>query len=685
MEKYMLCLDESGNFDKDLRKLSKNPCLAGGLLYKNGDFSEAKAKGILDRCQEQSQQESINHATELDTQSKGLLTFNVLKRTKKHPVEFVIFEDDIRLQVIDSTITYLTVVTEGIIQLLKYLTFQNAGPVELNVLVGYRKDTAGEVVGGFIDGYIPLDAYKQRLEEKLKVEKAKTGNTWISSSRLNLSLGDDKRVSRLVLCDYVCNFWFTRTAAAFDVTDGKQPVRNILLSFYNRHFVFPLFTREEDDHVHRMVTDGTYADALFESFCGLLSDKNDQIIRRNFSKMPEVMIGRHLESLSGYIQDVIDVQRDLTLGLKMLENAEQLIAFLKKKNIPCMKFELDVKLYLLAIYNHQTRLSDMEALFEATLPLISDYTRKTLDMDYYFMFFNRMAVYLQDVCNYSKSLEICQNLEASVATLFSAASVSEYITYPEEEFCSEQLGKILGTEVQAITFLLRQMPGEELYQKAAQVSDKAMAQFFVRQDLERQYQYRAQLESEAGHFKEALEWLERYFTVPWKTWLSSENCRSFGVMHLAKLASDCCLSGEEKWQELGLEIASAICQTFLNSNISYGYPEFLILLRTGRALCSCKDQVRQGLKLLERLAEKVSCGDEAENVVSRLIGLEGLLECAQAAGKWKLKEAAVYDREFLHEYEGFLSSKAPNSMKNAVRPWSESIKAGEYEACRRIY
>ena len=45
---YFLYLDESGDFDSDLRKKYRNECLVGGILYEAGNaMSEEKAKNAF--------------------------------------------------------------------------------------------------------------------------------------------------------------------------------------------------------------------------------------------------------------------------------------------------------------------------------------------------------------------------------------------------------------------------------------------------------------------------------------------------------------------------------------------------------------------------------------------------------------------------------------------------------------
>ena len=202
MKKYKLFLDESGDFDRDLNPQSnRNPSLVGGFLVEESRFHENSFNGMITGIIGKK-----NHATELSGSEKGLLVYELLTQAKEQELEFVIFQNIEKKKLGNSTWTYLALLTEGIMQLTKYLVIKHAEQVELTVVAGFKKDTTKPVTSSFVEGYIPLSDYRQRLDEKIIIEKAKLNNANIQQSKIKFFLEDDKKNYGLILCDYICNF-----------------------------------------------------------------------------------------------------------------------------------------------------------------------------------------------------------------------------------------------------------------------------------------------------------------------------------------------------------------------------------------------------------------------------------------------------------------------------------------------
>ncbi|MCR5033221.1 MAG: hypothetical protein K6A92_10200 [Lachnospiraceae bacterium] len=559
MKKYYLYVDESGDFEKDGENLQKNPSLVGGLLWARDDMPDD-----ADFCRETAAVfGEDNHATELTPEEKGKLVYALLKKAKEFPVEFVIFENDARARILSGTQTYLTVITEGVLQLLKKLVILEDEPVELEVVAGFKKDTSLPITASFTEGYIERDAYQKRLDEKLAIEKAKAGAADIQRSKVSVRLADDKRNDILVVCDYICNFRYTNPARAFSVPieeEGKTlTVREALNPLYKEGYIFPLFHTREDDHVLRMVQDGFYADALFEAMSGTMTKANRDLIRESFGKNGKEEIHRQLNSLIGYIGQLVSSRENEELTGKVLEEAEALHTFLQEKDKEDLWFYLDLQLYRLAYLDYREEDEALEKLFDRLEPMIADYTARRLDMDFLLIYYTRKAVYLQNCFRYEESCSVCDNMELLVGMVEEALRKNDLISLSGEAK-SDALGKILGTRLQAEIALC--MQGRLSYEEAAETSERAMKQFSYASDLHRQEQYRAQLEAVAGHFEQALACMERSFgNVPWKEHLSGPEKTVFDIYNMAYIAAF------SEGEEAG-EIAS-----FLYQNLRREIPE----------------------------------------------------------------------------------------------------------------
>ncbi len=532
MKYYYVFLDESGDFASDPGlPAHMNGSLVGGFFYRRDDIPQG-----MDRLSEHANKiigEDI-HATELTPGEKGPKTLEVFKGLAEFPVTFTVFENDRKRKIIDSTQTYLTVVTEGVIGLLKKLVTYEMEPVDIQVTVGFRKDTTAEVTNSRTEGYISLAEYKKRIDEKFAVEKAKLVNDLFRSSVVSVRLSDDKADPLLILCDYICNFRYTRGAKAF------RGYREELEKFYDDGYIFPLFNTEEDEHVIRMVQDGFYADALFESCAGMLSEKNSDLVRESFIKLRPKQIDRQLDSLADYIGDLIIFRQSEKLVTAVLDGVDGLCGLLDENSIPHERFRMDVQLYRLAWLNNTGRLDEMESIFDAVESDVAAYTIRTLDVGYLLIYTTRRAVYLLDRRRYEQCCLLCENMELLLQLIEDAVRNNDCMKL-EGEVRSENMGKILGTKLQALIPLC--YLGKRTYEDARDVSDRAMEQFTYRFDLMRQYQYRAELEAVCGHFGEALVWLEKSFDG--EGWSDRIGKRERSIFDIYNLLFAAAFSGRE--------------------------------------------------------------------------------------------------------------------------------------------
>lgn len=541
MKKYYVYLDESGDFESDeVQEKWKNPSMVGGFFWEQKCEKNRKQE-LIHKIDHIKQGE--NHATELQGTEKGEKVFSMLHGVKKGfpEVQFVVFQNDIKKKLVDSTNTYLTVLTEGMIQLMKQLVMDNE-PVELHVVAGFRKDTTHVVTSSNTEGYISLEQYKIRLDEKLAVEKAKLRNDCFQRCSIHIRLSDDKRDSLLILCDYICNFWYTRNARTFKTQkewNGQtDSIRNILSTYYKSRYCFRLFNTEENEHVLRMVQDGCYADALFESCAEMLSKENCELIYNNFVKLRPKQIHRQLENFSEYIGDLLVFRQSEQLVEKILHNAEKLYVFIKENSgseYEYSKFYLDIQLYQLALLNNQNKIKEMEVIFQKIKPDIGKYTIQNLDMDYLVTYYIRWAVYLQDNKKYEDSRKICEDLELFLGLVEETIRNNDFLDL-QYHIQSEQLGKVLGTKLQAQIALCYNH--KESYEAACETSDRAIEQFTYQYDKVRQYQYRAELEAVCGHQEKALEWMERSFgDISWKQYMSGSKRSIFDIYNLLFVAA----------------------------------------------------------------------------------------------------------------------------------------------------
>lgn len=557
MIKYYLYLDESGDFDKDLQKTNNlNPSLVGGFLWKKTDMPDA---GILER-KIASIYKGENHSTSLSADEKGAKVFRLLTEADSFPIDFVIFQNKEKRKILNSTTTYLTVLTEGIVQLVNTLVIRENESIELEVTAGFKKDTTIPVTSSYITGYIDLAKYKERLDEKIALAVAKSRNEQLQNSRISISLADDKRNTFLILCDYICNFWYTQSARAFNGTAEYKGetvnIRESLKNLYPKSFHYSLFSTEEQLHIQRLLQDGFYVDALFEACAGVLSEEKRTLVYESFIKLPRKQMHRQLRNLADYIGDLMLFRTSVSIVEKVIDGAEVLFHFMKENGYEDDRFYLDINLYRIAVYSNHGLYQKMEEIMLPLQKKIQKYTVQTLDIEYLMIFYTRQAVLYLNTNRFEQCCRICDEMESLLKMVDETVKIHDFFD-EEEETKSESLGKVLGTKLQAQIYLLYH--GLETFDVARETSERAISQFSFQLDLNRQYQYRAELEAVAGNQEDALKWLEQSFGgLSWKEQLSKPNRSIYDIYNLIFIAAHTISIASEK----PLDITNYIYQKY---------------------------------------------------------------------------------------------------------------------------
>lgn len=216
-KEYYLYLDESGDFDEDLRKTYRNQCLVGGFLVADSPVVDASTETLIGNAwssvvPEDSplpiyrRIEKAKHATDLVRD--GVVTSRQIAELHRKIIngvsktgDLVIFENYNKASIEDSSRTYLYIMTDGIIQLLQRLAASNVNDeIKLHVVAGYRKDMTMDEEKRTD---IPRDEYTSRINELLQLQKIKSPVLNRKRHTVDFSLDYDKSNPALILCDYI--------------------------------------------------------------------------------------------------------------------------------------------------------------------------------------------------------------------------------------------------------------------------------------------------------------------------------------------------------------------------------------------------------------------------------------------------------------------------------------------------
>lgn len=593
---YYLYLDESGDFDSDLRKKYRNECLVGGILYEAGNaMSEDKAKNIIVKAwlQENPEDQRIKnpdillkksrHATELEAEKKAALTANVISETSKN-AQIVVFENYEKTKIGDSVKTYINILVDGVVQLLKRLSIEDE-KVTLNVIAGFKKDTRREITDSMFEGYIDKQECLDMFNERFALMRAKNSGT-LRRPRYSFDYADDKRTCQLVLCDYICNFWFTRNKPIYNELFSKgKSYGEYIGSFYDEDNIFSIKGGTEDEKVENYLIEGGYSLALFDICAGVISGKKR--CERVFKKVAELSAPERdnvMDSLKNYIHNIVSNPYKLSQAEEVISGAEMVVDWFESEKIAVSKFKLDVLLYKLAVLDHSGRLDKMEVVLRESEKALREEIIRSENLEYYFIFYNRYALYCIDVFDFEKAGEILDKVTDVFTDYKVVLSSLPFMEMDDEDIISDQYARLLGTKAQYQLRMLQQRKNGISYEDVVNTLDESIRNFRWESDRMRQYQVRADLEALCGNFSVAEEYLYKGCDVKhWKEFFQPENIKkTFLLLHLSIFVRF--LSRFEDYKEELLEIIRVFKANRKVLEKNGAYPEFIIAANVAEAM-----------------------------------------------------------------------------------------------------
>ncbi len=528
MRVFELWLDESGSFDHDDRiGPSSNPSLIGGLLSKYRSITKEQIDRVIP---------DTYHSTEVNDRQDQFQRFQMITELGT----LVTFNNQERIMVIDNNLTYQVIMAEGIVQLILALRAKY-GEIHLNILIANRVDTTRPGTET-----VPEEDYLKRLRERILIEGL---GKHITEDDYTIRLDSARKNKKLMIADIVCNTILT----GINKFSGEQ-----------RDFIYALRDDHSRSYTFRVLQSGSsrqFQSFLMEDRIGEAAalacqgeekgalERDMAVLKERLRSLPVKDLELQYKVISAWVEYYVNVERNYRLCLRFFNNLLQFFIPVLKEAAPdfqslAEKFELDLHFWRLTVYTHQgdiRRAEEEEALCDELL--------FSMPVDWASIEY-RLSYELRKIVSRINELAYPEALEGVNALIWKCREAKEAM----ELICSGSeiqlgiLGKALGTALQVYTMTLSQHP--ENYEKAVQLSEEAIEEFRTEPDRRRQYQYRANLEAEAGHFDEAYSWI----------------CRAFGLDENAKL------------QDL-----ARTADLFVTSSNVFGVGELIRLMAYGKA------------------------------------------------------------------------------------------------------
>lgn len=478
-------IDESGDFNdtKMEREHPEELSMVGGLLCDPLWLTKARMDTMLP-----------NRVHAKNGYHKSFLL--LLEQLKQSHCRMIVFENTERLRVVNSQVTYANIISEGLVKLFRDLAVEYPEGVHLNIIIAQRQ--------------LQLGQYRDRLIEKVQMAY---GRNHVEGCEYTLTISDARYDKRLFFADIICNTYLTRNRAEKFTPEEQERIQKL----FDQQWIYPVFEDATVMYIKQLYMDGHCGEMMYQ-ICTLprlqsISNLRDRLIRR-ISKASKFERKNWFNQLSLQLK-LYNEARMFDEGVALAKNYQRY--FLDHfEDMPELAqetrfWQFDTDFYLLTMADHQGDTLACEKYLKACNRNLDSIYRSWEHMDYYFRFRLRELMVLMGRFEFENVLRKADQLTKTFKEISSAFQKIGEQNGSETDFQSEVLGKVLGIRLEALTNLVSR--DVNYFEKALAVSDQALREFSKPEDLQRQWQYRAQLMASVGKSEDALKCLLRSLNI----------------------------------------------------------------------------------------------------------------------------------------------------------------------------
>lgn len=684
---FELWLDESGTFENDkLIVDNKMPSHVGGILYDCRD----NLKPIISIAPEEG-----FHATE---QPDAEIVYRRFCEISEQNLRLILFQNKERLVIVDDKLTYLEIITEGILDVINRLKAVY-GAVHLKILVAIRKDNpkaeriAREKGGAPEDYFIEIKSndYVKQLRSKILVNGINSG---IKEDEWSIEFGSARHDKRLLLCDIVCNTFFTKdTKIKNRVGIEASEYVNRVFNDEKKTWIFSVLNDPETDFFYKYMGENRFGEAISV----ICQSRNKVSIKRCIDETAERIINLSSASIdlqysfiSAQVQYFINISREYDKCERFLYNLNEfLVPILESvpSNIHTKiaeRLKFDLFFSLDTVYSHMGNINasaECEKKCDKLIPMLPQGFETVNYIIKYRLRKIQNQINRFDFAGAERScteqINQCANMKSAMLL-----AVDNYdMNYSE-------LAKAFSMRSQVRTFLLRVYP--EKYGVAVEDSNHAIEEFEYEYDIKRHYLTRVHLETEANNANKALEYLAKAFSKEeneniiggMAAELNAHN--PYEIMAYFRLMGEGMLRGFTYAGTMLEELVRKHSLPTIDEEKEVYHPYEIIFWKYATTL-AVKGNIKAALKFYDRAQE--ICFDDQNDLTLICIGLAIEAEMLYFMKKDKDKELKNAEKKFQRNYQRFLRYDPPETMRTLFRKLNEleenEISAETYYAISR--
>ena len=681
MTKYQLFLDESGGFDEKNKngKSVNKPSIVAGYLAEERNCNEAWAKNIFKEVKKSDQRFAkidIEPFHGMETADKNnlsaFITAVIQKMCNKNTIRLVEFKNMKGFDIVNSNITYLNVLTEGLIQLIKELLAKNQDDVQLDILYAERNG-------------IKENQYTERLEERLILQLAAFPQHVRKRFKYTLKCKSAKREYVLMLADAVCGA--LRGFTSFFIKEEKE----IISALKNKPKGIRYYVLENKawQNIEAFFIEDRLADVVYHWY---IRYGDDKALKEHEETFKEKIVEKFKTSSPYYIRSQFKIlseiigalvrNRNFVAANKVMDSLiKDFFPLLENAGIEISRPLFDIHFYRLTTCTHQGDVSLGKQEMETCDELMKKVVWNHEDLEYLLSYKLRKVEQQKNSFDFKGALKTLNGMEKLLDDSLNVISLVDDLGDFSKGIKSQMLGKVIGSKVAVECYLLREVT--ELKEHILNDSDKAIAQFTDWPDVARQYQTRAMAEYYLGNYEAAVSALRKSAgTTDEKLMILvrrlKEQRNIFGLMHYA----NCMALATSDGLQLGKEMYEAWNQENpmeLVNNLEENYPKYVIQWRVATTRCNLGADVKADIYY------KLATDEALKDINVPTVYAAGLAIQVEYCGNLQGTEKQL---ELLKvRYKKLMESNIPQTMKDCFEGWDELLtdkKRGKEEKWQKL-
>ena len=666
MKRYQLFLDESGGFiEKRNGKSVKKPSIVAGYLAENNACTEEWAKSVFRETKNSdSRFEKIN----IDP-FHGLETFNnpnltafvtsVLQRMCNNKnIRLVEFKNMKGLDIVNSNVTYLNVLTEGIIQLIIELLAGTRDKVNLDIIFAER-------------ACIKINEYTERLKERLILQLAAFPQQTKTRFTYTIRCGSAKKDNVLMLADAVCSA--LRGFSSFFHAEEKAIIRT--LKNRPKGLRYSVLENKAWQNMEALLIENRLADFVYHWYVRIdddiaLKEREEEFkekVIEKFKTGSPNFIRSQFKLLSQIIDSIVSERKYKAADMVMDHLFDDFFPLLEQAGIEVKRHLFDLHFYRLTTSTHQGAVALGNREMQICDELLKKIEWSYEDLEYLLSYKLRKVEQQKNAFDFKGALETLTGMEMLLEESLKVITMVNDLGEFTKNIKSKMLGKVLGSKVAVESYLLDEMP--ELKEWILLDSDKAIIQFTEPVDITRQYQTRAMAEYKLGNYENAVKALKKAAGVTDDNLMMlvrtfKEKKDEFGLMHYANIMALATAEGSQ----LGKEMYEAWEQenvADLINELEVGYPKYVIQWRVATTRYNLGASVEAGLYY--RLAMNEALKDiNVPTIYAAGLAIQAEY-CANIQGTEKQLELLKV------RCAKFMGSNIPETMGNYFEGWDKLL------------